>query len=292
MRTLFHLAITSFFSVLLFACTNKKNNPSIKIHEVSPWCIIGFDSLNRTPKQRISMLKQMGFTKYGYNKGKGDLSKMKDEFRLAKENNLQITSVFLWLNANRDSIGKLSSMNQELLNNLTEIDTKPTIWLSFSHNFFKNINQNESIEVATKMIKQIKLKADEIGCKLALYNHHGWFGNPYNQVEVLEKLNQDDISIVYNFHHAHEYVDEFPRIVKKIMPYLSYVNLNGVKKEGPKILPIGKGDFELKMIQQLLEEGYKGPWGILGHIKNEDVQKVLNRNIDGLKLINSKLNQH
>ncbi|MGY6648336.1 sugar phosphate isomerase/epimerase family protein [Wenyingzhuangia sp. IMCC45574] len=292
MRTLFHLAITSFFSVLLFACTNKKNNPSIKIREVSPWCIIGFDSLNRTPKQRISMLKQMGFTKYGYNKGKGDLSKMKDEFRLAKENNLQITSVFLWLNANRDSIGKLSSMNQELLNNLTEIDTKPTIWLSFSHNFFKNINQNESIEVATKMIKQIKLKADEIGCKLALYNHHGWFGNPYNQLEVLEKLNQDDISIVYNFHHAHEYVDEFPKIVKKIMPYLSYVNLNGVKKEGPKILPIGKGDFELKMIQQLLEEGYKGPWGILGHIKNEDVQKVLNRNIDGLKLINSKLNQH
>ena len=94
--------------------------------------------------------------------------------------------------------------------------------------------------------------------------------------------------MVYNFHHAHEYVDEFPEIAKKMKPYLSYVNLNGVKKEGPKILPIGEGDYEYEMIKSLLDEGYKGPWGILGHIKTEDVQKVLTRNMEGLKLINSK----
>ena len=43
------------------------------------------------------------------------------------------------------------------------------------------------------------------------------------------------------------------------------------------------------MIENLLDEGYNGPWGVLGHIKTEDVQKVLTRNIKGLTLLNSQL---
>ena len=283
----FRITIALFILASLFACTSKKTNDIIKVEEVAPWCIIDFDSLDRTPEQRIAMLKQMGFSKYGFNKGKGDLSRMKDEFNLAKGNDIEITSIFLWLNAKRDSIGKLSPMNQELLSNLAEIESKPTIWLSFSNNFFEELSQEQSIELSINMIEFVKIKADEVGCKLALYNHHGWFGNPHNQVEILKKLNYDSISLVYNFHHAHEYIDEFPAIAKKIKPYLSYVNLNGVKKEGPQILAIGKGDHEFEMIRHLMDQGYNGPWGILGHIKTEDVQKVLERNIDGLKLLNS-----
>ena len=66
------------------------------------------------------------------------------------------------------------------------------------------------------------------------------------------------------------------------------MNLNGVRKEGPQILTIGEGDHELEMIKMLVKEGFNGPWGILGHIKTEDVQEVLKRNIDGLKQLNSK----
>ncbi len=237
------------------------------------------------------MLQEMGFTRYGYNRGKGQLDDMIDEFNLAKENNIEIVSIFLWLNAKRDSIGKLSPSNQELLRNLNQLEQKPTIWLSFSNNFFEKLNQEESMELSIEMIKFIKLKADELGCKLALYNHHGWFGNPLNQVKIIEELNLDSITMVYNFHHAHEYVDEFSEIVKKIKPHLSYVNLNGVKKEGPQILTIGEGDYEFEMIKHLLDEGFNGPWGILGHIKTEDVQKVLKRNIVGLNLLNSKYNK-
>ena len=140
MKNLFRLAVSVFLLVFIISCTNKRSKDLIMVEEVSPWCIIDFDSLDRTPKQRIAMLKQMGFTKYGFDKGKGDLSKMKDEFKLAQKNNIEITSIFLWLNAKRDSIGKLSPMNQELLNNLSEIDSKPAIWLSFSNNFFEELN--------------------------------------------------------------------------------------------------------------------------------------------------------
>jgi sugar phosphate isomerase/epimerase len=288
MKKLVKLNISLLLIVLIYSCSNKKEN-TIKIEDLSPWCILGFDSLDRNPEERITMLKEMGFTKYGYNRGKGDLSEMKSEFKLAKENNIEINSIFLWLNAKRDSIGKLSPSNLELLNNLKEVDYKPTIWVSFSSNFFEDLNQEQSIELSIIMIKYIKQLADEIGCELALYNHNGWFGNPYNQLEIIEKLNDTSITIVYNFHHAHEYVDEFHEIVKKMTPHLSYVNLNGVKKDGEKILTIGEGDYELEMVKLLLEESYTGPWGILGHIKTEDVQKVLERNLEGLNQLNSKI---
>ena len=273
--------------VVLISCT-KKQEPLINSSDLAPWCILGFDSLNRTPEQRIKMLKEMEIKKYGFNRGKGNFDEMKKEFKLAKVNDIEITSVFLWLNAERDSIGKLSQSNQVLLDNLFEVDQKPTIWVSFSNNFYVDLNQEQSIEFSVEMIKYIKLKAEEIGCKLALYNHHGWFGNPYNQLKILEEFKQDSISMVYNFHHVHEYIDDFPKIVQDIKPYLSYVNLNGVKKNGPQILTIGKGDFEYDMIKLLRKEGYNGPWGILGHIKNKDVQKVLKQNIEGIELLNSK----
>ncbi|NER17576.1 TIM barrel protein [Spongiivirga citrea] len=229
------------------------------------------------------MLKEMGFTKYGYNWDNRHLLEMKDEFKLAKENDIEIVSIFLWLNAKRDSIGKLSPSNERMLSILKDVENKPIIWLSFSNNYFEDLNQEQSISLAIEFIKFIKLKADTIGCKVALYNHHGWFGNPHNQVEIIELLPQDSLSMVYNFHHAHQYVDEFPEIAKKIKPYLSYVTINGMKKEGPEILTIGEGDYENEMINILLDEGFVGPWGILGHIKSEDVQEVLERNINGLK---------
>ncbi|PKO98138.1 MAG: hypothetical protein CVU13_11490 [Bacteroidetes bacterium HGW-Bacteroidetes-8] len=288
MKNLFRLNILVLVLVFLFSCSSNVEY-SIDVKEVSPWCILEFDSLDRTPKERIAMLKEMGFTKYGFDKVKGDLSTMKEEFKLARENDIEISSVFLWLNSKRDSIGKLSPSNQEILNNLKEIEEKPVIWVSFSNNFFEDKSQEQSLKLSIEMIKFIKLKADEVGCKLALYNHGGWFGNPHNQLEILRELKEESLTMVYNFHHAHKYVDEFPEIVKKMKPYLSYVNLNGMKKEGPEILPIGKGDYEYGMIKNLLDEGYIGPWGILGHIKTEDVQKVLTRNLEGLKLINSKI---
>lgn len=289
----YKIYLSSLFLVLItISCSyGQKNKSIINPEEVSPWCIIGFDTKERTPKQRIHLLKKLNLSKYGYNRGKGDLTKMKEEFDLAQKNNIEITSIFLWLNAKRDSIGHLGTANKQLLNNLKNIKQKPTIWVSFSDNFFKKLNQQESIQLSVDMIKHIKSKTDQLGCKLALYNHHGWFGNPYHQLEILNLLNDDSITMVYNFHHAHEHVDEFSDIAKKITPHLSYVNLNGVKKEGPQILPINKGDYEYKMVKTLLKNNYQGPWGILGHIKTKDVEVVLKENLEGLKELNKKLNK-
>ena len=90
------------------------------------------------------------------------------------------------------------------------------------------------------------------------------------------------MGLIYNFHHAHEQLEAYPQIVADMLPYLWGVNLNGMRKEGPKILPVGKGNLEQDMISLLLAKGYKGPFGILGHVEDADVELILRENLSGL----------
>jgi sugar phosphate isomerase/epimerase len=261
---------------------NNQKRIHFEMNNVFPWCIVAFDSMERSPGERIQMLKELGFDKYAYDWRDKHLDEMENELKLAKENDIEVISVWLWLNAKRDTLGHLNPSNERIFEILKGIDLKTTIWLSFSSNYFEGITQEQSLQKATAMVEFINVKANEIGCKVALYNHSGWFGNPNNQVEIIKALPQYDLSIVYNFHHAHLHLEEFPQIVKTMKSYLSAVNLNGMRKEGPKILTIGEGDYEKGMIKLLIDQGFEGPWGVLGHIEDEDVKKVLERNIAGL----------
>lgn len=276
-----------FVVIFLFSCSNRKKK-ILKINNTYPWCVVAYDSLERTPEERIAMLKELGFDKYAYDWRDKHLDQMEAELRLAQESGLEIISVWLWLNAERDSLNGLSSSNRRIFEILKALKLETTIWLSFSNNFFEGQTQEQSILKASEFIKYIYIKATPLNCKIALYNHRGWFGDLNNQIEIINRLPEHELRIVYNFHHGHDYIEDYPQIARKITPYLTAVNLNGMIKVGPKILPIGAGDYEKEMINLLIDEGFKGPWGILGHIENKDVKLVLEQNIKGLQSLELK----
>jgi hypothetical protein len=56
-----------------------------------------------------------------------------------------------------------------------------------------------------------------------------------------------------------------------------------MKKGGPKIMTIGMGNLEKEMIHLLVKLGYKGPFGVLGHVKEEDVAFTLKNNLKGIQ---------
>ena len=74
-----------------------------------------------------------------------------------------------------------------------------------------------------------------------------------------------------------------------MLPYLSAVNINGMRAEGPKIITLGEGDRELEMLRIIRDSGYQGPIGILGHTEGEDIRVVLERNLAGLEKLKSQL---
>lgn len=283
MRTL-NLIRTIVIVLLLFAQTTLAQElKRIEMNDTYPWCIVAYDSLERSPKERVQMIKDLGFSKYAYDWRDRHLDETFNELKLATENDIEIISVWLWLNAKRDSIGQLSVSNERVFKILERLNLKTTFWVSLSENFFTDLNQEQCISMAVEMVKFIAEKADNINCSVALYNHSGWFGNPFNQLEVIKALPNHKLSIVYNFHHAHGAIDEFSKIAEAIRPYLSAVNLNGMQKDSEKILTIGKGNHEKEMINILRDLEFEGPWGILGHVENVDAEKVLIQNIEGLR---------
>ncbi|MGM0408307.1 MAG: hypothetical protein ACQERU_09990 [Bacteroidota bacterium] len=66
-------------------------------------------------------------------------------------------------------------------------------------------------------------------------------------------------------------------------PHLWAVNLNGMNPGGPKIVPLGSGEKEKEMLAILKKSGFSGPFGILGHVEDADVEKILKGNLKGLK---------
>jgi hypothetical protein len=280
--------------VLLMAATiallsNCQRNTSNKVDmdNYYAWCIVPFDNQERTPEQRIEMLKELGFKAYAYDWRENHLPEMAREIKLAQENGIDVNAVWMWIDK-QDAAGNLSKNNQKVLEALAETRLKTQIWVSFPEDYFNDLNEEQKIEKAGEMISYISLEAEDLDCRVGLYNHGGWFGRPENLVSIIESMPRLDLGIIFNFHHAHDMIDEFPELVKAMEPYLWAVNLNGMNPDGPKILTLGNGQKEADMIAVLEENGFHGPYGILGHVENADVKEILKANLKGVQKVQPK----
>lgn len=265
------------------SCQESKEGRIIDMENIYAWCIVPYDSLERSPEERIKMLKDLGITKYAYDWRDEHLPHMAEELELAKKNDVEVIAVWMWIDNQWNSPRGLNESNEKVFSVVEETGYKGQIWVSFNANFFENLSDADAVEKGANMISFLSKRAATLGCKVALYNHGDWFGEPENQIKIIDALPDDDLGLIYNFHHAHEQIETFPELVTTILPYLWYVNLNGMRKGGPKILTIGEGDYEIEMIAELIKKGYKGDFGILGHVEEGDVEAILKANLNGLK---------
>jgi len=280
-------------SILFNSCathnikTESKNN-LFKKDNLIPWSIVGFDVKERTPLQRLEMLERLGFQQYAYGNRPKHIPTMQQEWKLAKEKKITIRAVWLYINLNKDQPNNLKYESEVIFENLKKVGLKTQIWVGFEPTYFNNLSEKESLRQAVEMVSYLSKRASKLGCKIALYNHGGWFGKPKNQLKIIDSLPHQKLGIVYNFHHAHDSLENYSNTIENLFPYLWCVNLNGMKKEGPKIITIGKGNLEKKMLKALLKLGYKGSFGILGHVKGGDPEIILNENFLGLKTLFQK----
>ena len=248
-----------------------------------PWSIVGFDVKERTPKERLEMLERLGYKQYAYGNRPKHIPTMKAEWELAKEKAIAIKAVWLYINLNKDKVGALKQDSEVVFENLEAVGLKTQIWIGFQPTYFDKLTDEESLKQSVSMVKYLSKRAKKLGCKIALYNHGGWFGKSENQLRIIKALPNQDLGVIFNFHHAHDSLESYSENIKKLLPYLWCVNLNGMKAVGPKIITIGEGNLEKEMIQQLLNLKYSGPFGILGHVKGGDPELILKANEVGLK---------
>ena len=235
------------------------------------------------------MLKELGITQLAWDWRDEHLPAMEEEIKTLRKNNIKLKSVWFWVDGNPEE--PLDDANNFILRTLKENDVKTELWLSFNDGYFEGLTESEKLKKGIATVDAINRKAKEIGCTLHLYNHGSWFGEPQNQVRIIEGIGTKDIGIVYNFHHARHQVNDFPGLLRIMLPYLSTVNINGMRENGPTILTVGRGDKELWMLQALRDSGFKGSLGILGHVDDEDAKVVLQRNLEGLKTLLKKMGE-
>lgn len=245
------------------------------------WCIVPFDAADRSPEERADMLDELGFSHFAYDYRDRHIPEFREEIGVLKKHGIALSAVWLWLEPAEDTL--FNKASREILDILAETGTSTDLWVSFPAHFFEGMTDEEKLEKGVDAIETVLRWAEEHGCTLSLYNHGDWFGEPENQIRIIEAIGSDKVRIVYNFHHGHEHVDRFETLFPKMLPYLSAVNINGMRVEGPKIITLGEGDRELEMLKIISRSGYEGPIGIIGHTEGEDIRVTLERNLKGLE---------
>lgn len=244
------------------------------------WCIVPFDAESRGPSERAAMLKRLGLRRVAYDWREQHVPTFEQEVLEYKKHGLEFFAFWDW----HDDMAAL----------VEKYDIHPQFWLMFPTPEVEG--QEAKVEEAARNLLPKVEKAAALRCKIGLYNHGGWAGEPENLAAVcryLRELTQSDhVGIIYNFHHAHDRMKDFSDALAVMKPYLFCVNLNGMNaKADPKILPIGDGQHERAMICVLREQGYEGPIGILDHREQLDAELSLRQNIEGLQRVLRELSR-
>lgn len=248
------------------------------------WCIVPFDSKKRGPEERARMLNVLGITKLAYDWREEHVPFFDAEMNALKKHHIELLA--FWMPYGPDP--QNSPHYHEILDLLRRHNLKIQLWWSYGSNddMLENLTQEEKVMKVSKIVKDMAVDAAEIGCTVGLYNHNGWFGEPENELAILSQVDMPNVGIVYNFNHAENQIDRFPDFFPEILPHLIALNIAGLEKGPPgKIVPVGKGDSEEKMIRIIAESSYQGPLGIINEDTAPDAEVGLKMNMAGLKKI-------
>lgn len=242
------------------------------------WCIVPFDSKKRGPEERAAMLKRLGFSKFAYDYRAEHIPTFDAELDALKKQGIELSAWWFPQTLNDEAKGILAVLERHKV--------KTQLWVMGSGGPVKTEEERISrVKSEAARIRPIAEAAARIGCTVALYNHGDWFGEPENQLAIIDELKLSNVGIVYNLHHGHDHLARFPELLAKMRPHLWCLNLNGMVPDGErlgrKILPLGQGTLDLPLLKTIRESGYRGPIGIIGHTE-DDAEQRLQDNLDGL----------
>lgn len=242
------------------------------------WCIVPFDAKKRGPEERAEMLSRLGFKHFAYDYRAEHIPTFDAEIAACKKHGIALDAWWYPRSFNDDA--------RHILEVCRRNDIRPQLWVTGGGDATMNADeQRRRVEEEAGRIRPIAEAAAAQGMKVGLYNHGGWFGQPENQLAIIEALQLSNVGIVYNLHHGHEHLDRFATLLPKMLPHLLALNLNGMETDGDrhgrKILQLGQGARDLELLRLIRASGYRGPIGILGHTQ-DDAELRLQDNLDGL----------
>ena len=243
------------------------------------WCIVPFDARKRGPEERADMMERLGLRHYAYDWRQEHVPTFDEEWDAIGRHGIALDA--FW-STPPDFPGLLASFQRRGLT--------PSFWVMAAAP--AELDQKVKVTHAAERIRPVALAAARAGCRVSIYNHGGWGGEPENMVAVCEELKLPNVGIAYNQHHGHDHVPRFTEAIRVMLPHLHFLNINGMTadgdKKGRKIMVIGQGDLDVSLAKAIVESGYRGPIGILNHTDHDAEARLLD-NLEGLEWVVGEL---
>src|SRR6516165_3316451 len=176
------------------------------------WCIVPFDSKKRSPEERAAMLQKLGFKHFAYDWRADHIPTFDAEVEALERHGVKLDA--FWV-----APGELNRESRIILDLLKRHQIKAQLWvlLDLGADRVSGPQQEWRVETAVSKLGPLAQEAAKIGCSLALYNHGGWFGEPENQISIIERLKRQgvkNVGMVYDLHHGHEHLERFPELLQ------------------------------------------------------------------------------
>jgi len=255
------------------------------------WCIVPFDAMKRGPEQRAQMLDRLGLRRLAYDYRAEHIPTFDAEVEAMLRHRIEFTAWWFPTELNEEARGILRVIERHKIT--------PQLWVMGGGGPVQGeAAQRARVETEAARVRRIADAAAPVGCRVALYNHGNWFGEPENQLAIIARLRNDgvtNVGIVYNLHHGHEHLARFPELFRRMQPHLLAINLNGMvtggDQGGQKILHLGEGNLELGLMKIIRDSGWFGPVGIIDHRPETDSEETLGNNLRGLDWLVKEMNK-
>jgi hypothetical protein len=250
---------------------------------------VPFDSRKRGSEERAALLEKLGIRKVAYDWRPEHIPTFDAELEAYSRHDIVLHA--FWMPV--DTANPLTESHWPIVLDLVRRHrVSPELWVMLNNQLVDGLPEERRAQRAAEILAPVARVAAECHARLGFYNHGGWWGEPDNQirvVEILRAMGIDNVGLVYNSHHGHAHVANFSQLARRMQPYLFTLNINGMREGGPHILPLGAGSHEAEMLHSLVAAGYRGPIGILHHRDGVDAETGLKENLVGIeRLLNRR----
>ena len=189
------------------------------------WCIVPFDAQKRGPEARAEMLERLGFKLFAYDYRAEHIPTFDAEMDALQRHHIRVLAWWFPTEMNDEARLILNALKKHQLRGVQ-------LWVMGGGEPTHDQNEQRArVTTEAARIRRIADAARDLDSTVGLYNHGGWFGEPENQLAIIEALRSQGITnvgMVYNQHHGHQHLERFAQLLPKMKPFLLALNLNGM----------------------------------------------------------------
>lgn len=280
-------------TLMLMACgtgtDEKRGNYDLFAQDnLLAWCIVPYDAEERGPEERAQMLRDLGITMLAYDWREQHIPTFDAEWEALNKYGIKLQA--FWMVTGLEPAGDPTV--ERVFDFVERNNVQTQLWTYIVETEeFRNMEPEQKEDKVVEILEYLADRAEKTQCQIGLYNHRGWLGEPENQVKIIDRLNRENVGLVYNFHHAVGHHQRFEKFFPTLVPHLMAVNLAGIKStDSIDFYGIGEGDAEYDMIQVVAESDYAGPIGIINHDHQRDAREGLLTDMAGLEKVLRAIN--